>query len=71
MPSIVKRISTNRDVAARLTGACVSTRLSDRSMKKKMDAVTKEFSSNPTKALDFLQRIGVATPTGKLTKRYR
>jgi hypothetical protein len=36
-----------------------------------MDAVTKEFSSNPTKALDFLQRIGVATPTGKLTKRYR
>ncbi len=45
-------------------------RLSDPEMKSAMRRIVKRFASNRDEALRFLQDIGVATPTGRLTKRY-
>ena len=44
-------------------------RLSDPEMKPAMQAAERKLSDK-REALDFLQDIGVATPTGRLSKRF-
>jgi len=45
-------------------------RLSDPEMKSAMEQTVRKLSSDSGQALKFLQSIGVATPTGRLAKRY-
>lgn len=45
-------------------------RLSDPQMKAAMDRKIKELASDKGVALKFLQDMGIATPKGRLTKRY-
>jgi hypothetical protein len=45
-------------------------RLSDPSMKTKVAQTMKAITKDRATALKFLQEMGMATPTGRLTKRY-
>lgn len=45
-------------------------RLSDPELKSYMSKQVKRLSTDRAYALEFLQDIGVATPTGKLSKRF-
>jgi hypothetical protein len=57
------------DSMGRAAGA-LRIRLSDPAMKKIMAARMQRVSTNREFALRFLQEIGIATPTGRLSKRY-
>lgn len=45
-------------------------RLSDPAMKKTMASTVRRLSTHPDEALRFLQDVGIATPTGRLAKRF-
>ena len=48
--------------------------MSDQELKKTLDAMEslrKELTPSKEKALDFLVRAGIVTPTGELTPPYR
>lgn len=38
---------------------------------KKIKELKKQFKKNPNEHIEFLKDLGVLTPTGKLTKRYK
>lgn len=46
-------------------------RLSDPGVKGEYDKVMSEITKDRESALKFLQRIGICTPSGKLSKHYR
>jgi len=45
-------------------------RLSDPAMRPAVEQLKQRIASDPAFALSLLQRAGIATPTGKLTKRF-
>jgi hypothetical protein len=58
--------------AARASSSCNPyLRLSDPDVKDEYDKVMSEITKDRESALKFLQRIGICTPSGRLSKHYR
>lgn len=68
---MVKKVTAKKKAAARPVGGSYRlVRLSDPEMKGDLDKTVATLTRRPSAALKFLQEMGIATPSGRLTKRY-